>query len=128
MAESRDTCPFCSIDPKRWIASSDAAIAFLDGFPIAEHHTLVIPQRHVASLFDLDVSEQAEVWRLASEVRHRLADEFGIEAFNIGVNDGVPAGQTVLHAHVHVIPRVTGDSDDPRGGIRWVIPDKARYW
>jgi diadenosine tetraphosphate (Ap4A) HIT family hydrolase len=128
MAESRDTCPFCSVDAKRWIASSDAAIAFLDGFPVAEHHTLVIPRRHVASLFELDANELADVWALVTEVRRSLAEEFGIQAFNVGVNDGVLAGQTVLHAHVHVIPRVAGDSDDPRGGIRWVIPDKARYW
>lgn len=128
MVENRDPCPFCSIDSERWTTSSDAAIAFLDGYPVAEHHILVIPRRHVVSLFDLDASEQAEVSRLAHEVRRRLSDEFGIQAFNVGVNDGVAAGQTVAHAHIHVIPRVAGDSDDPRGGIRWVIPDKARYW
>ena len=128
MDESLGDCPFCSIDPQRLISSSETAIAFWASYPVNNHHALVIPRRHVVSLFDLNDEEQTAVWRLARDIRNRLVGEFGIEAFNIGVNDGVLAGQTVLHAHLHVIPRVVGDSDDPRGGIRWVIPDKARYW
>ncbi len=128
MADDVGRCPFCELNATDVVAASEFAVAFRDRYPVAEHHTLVIPRRHVASLFELDANELADVWALVAEVRQSLAVEFGIEAFNVGVNDGVAAGQTVLHAHVHVIPRVLGDSDDPRGGIRWVIPDKARYW
>ncbi len=128
MADVIGGCPFCELNAADVIAASEFAFAFRDRYPVAEYHTLVIPRRHVASLFELDAYELADVWALVAEVRQTLAEEFEIEAFNVGVNDGLPAGQTVLHAHVHVIPRAYGDSDDPRGGIRWVIPDKARYW
>lgn len=72
--------------------------------------------------------EQAEVWKLVAEVRAMLVAELHPDGFNIGLNDGTPAGQTVMHAHVHVIPRQHGDVADPRGGVRWVIPEKAGYW
>jgi diadenosine tetraphosphate (Ap4A) HIT family hydrolase len=103
-------------------------VAFPDAFPVAEGHMLVVPKRHVASLFDLPDEEQASLWRLVALVRGKLASELKPDGFNIGVNDGPAAGQTVLHAHVHVIPRRAGDVADPRGGVRWVLPAKAPYW
>jgi len=121
-------CPFCTPDPARILLEVDAAIALRDAFPVSDGHSLVVPRRHVASLFDLPVEEQAAIWRLVAEVRQRLQAEFRPAAFNIGVNDGRAAGQTVMHAHIHIIPRYPGDRDDPRGGIRWVLPAKARYW
>jgi diadenosine tetraphosphate (Ap4A) HIT family hydrolase len=121
-------CPFCSIDVGRVLASNEHAVAFADGYAVSRGHTLVVPRRHVASLFDLTPDEQAALWTLVAEVRRRLLDELTPDAFNIGLNDGVAAGQTVMHAHVHVIPRWSGDVPDPRGGVRWVIPAKARYW
>ncbi len=99
-----------------------------DSFPVAEGHTLVVPRAHVTSIFELAKDEQEELWRLVSMVRGRLAKEFSPAGFTIGVNDGEAAGQTVGHAHIHVIPRFEGDTPDPRGGIRWVLPDKAAYW
>lgn len=128
MADDVRGCPFCELNATDVVAASEFAVAFRDRYPVSEHHSLVIPRRHVASLFELDDEELAAVWVLVAEVRRSLAEEFGVEAFNVGLNDGVAAGQTVLHAHVHVIPRADGDSDDPRGGIRWVVPKKARYW
>lgn len=107
---------------------SEFAVAFLDGFPITEGHTLVTPKRHVASLFELPDEEQAAVWRLVAQVRAALVSELQPDGFNVGLNDGPPAGQTVMHAHVHVIPRRIGDVVDPRGGVRWIIPGKAQYW
>jgi diadenosine tetraphosphate (Ap4A) HIT family hydrolase len=89
---------------------------------------LVVPRRHVASLFDLPEGEQAALWRLVAQVRSKLMAELQPDGFNIGVNDGLAAGQTVMHAHIHVIPRRLGDIADPRGGIRWVMPAKAMYW
>jgi diadenosine tetraphosphate (Ap4A) HIT family hydrolase len=123
-----DRCPFCDLDPSQIRIETDAAIAFPDAFPIMEGHTLVVPKRHVASLFDMSDDEQAAVWRLVARVRAELMAELKPDAFNIGINDGRAAGQTVMHAHVHVIPRRKGDSPDPRGGVRWIKPEKARYW
>ena len=98
------------------------------GFPVTEGHSLVVPKKHVASIYELSADEQAALWALVAEARQWLQDQSHPDGFNIGVNDGAAAGQTVAHAHIHVIPRRTGDVPDPRGGIRWVIPDKARYW
>ena len=80
------------------------------------------------SIYELTVTEQNVIWKLVSEVRQRLLTDLKPDGFNIGLNDGLAAGQTVMHAHVHVIPRWSGDVSDPRGGIRWVIADKAAYW
>jgi diadenosine tetraphosphate (Ap4A) HIT family hydrolase len=104
------------------------AAAFRDRYPLSEGHSLVVPGRHVASLSDLTAEEEAELWALVREVREDLAASHDPGGFNIGVNDGEAAGQTVGHAHIHVIPRYAGDVVDPRGGIRWVIPDRAAYW
>ena len=95
---------------------------------MSEGHTLVVPTRHVISIYELTVTEQNVIWELVSEVRQRLLTDLKPDGFNIGLNDGLAAGQTVMHAHVHVIPRWSGDVPDPRGGIRWVIADKAAYW
>ena len=89
---------------------------------------MVVPKRHVASVFDLPVNEFAEIWQMVGKVRTALQSRFRPDAFNIGINDGIPAGQTVAHAHIHVIPRRKGDVPDPRGGIRWIIAEKADYW
>jgi diadenosine tetraphosphate (Ap4A) HIT family hydrolase len=103
-------------------------VAFLDGFPVTQGHTLVVPKRHVASLFEMPEREQEGVWALVAQVRSLLLVELRPDGFTVGLNDGVAAGQTVMHAHVHIIPRRHGDVADPRGGVRWVIPDKAAYW
>jgi diadenosine tetraphosphate (Ap4A) HIT family hydrolase len=122
------SCPFCVIPPESLLKVSHSAVAFHDRYPISVQHTLVIPRRHVASIFELSEPEFADLWLLVATVRRQLIENSDTREFNIGVNDGVTAGQTVLHAHVHVIPRRKGDVVDPRGGIRWVIPEKARYW
>jgi len=107
---------------------SELALALFDAFPVAEGHTLVIPKQHVVSLFDLPERDLAEVWRLVVKVRAKLMADLKPDGFNVGVNDGQAAGQTVMHAHIHVIPRRKGDVADPRGGVRWIFPDKAPYW
>jgi diadenosine tetraphosphate (Ap4A) HIT family hydrolase len=84
--------------------------------------------RHVESLSELSGDEYAGLWELVREFQITLSDEFNPDGFNIGVNDGREAGQTIMHAHVHLIPRYKGDVPDPRGGIRWVIPEKTDYW
>lgn len=117
------SCPFCSLDPgQKWIETEDA-IAFADAYPVSDGHTLVIPRKHVSSIYELTAEAQLAVWSLVTEVRNRLLTGLKPDGFNIGVNDGVAAGQTVEHAHVHIIPRRKGDVADPRGGIRWIIDD-----
>ena len=122
-------CPFCShinnAGPE-WADSTSLAIP--DGFPLNPGHTLVAPRRHVADLFGLAPDEQADVWRLVAKTKSALQAKHRPDAFTIGVNIGTAAGQTVDHAHVHVIPRFNGDVPDPRGGVRWVIPSRAPYW
>ena len=88
----------------------------------------MIPLKHVASLFDLNNAEQADLWKLVASVREQLQREFNPDGFNVGLNDGTAAGQTVMHAHIHVVPRYIGDVADPRGGVRWIISEKADYW
>jgi diadenosine tetraphosphate (Ap4A) HIT family hydrolase len=121
-------CPFCRLETHRIRLESEFAGAFPDRFPVTQGHTLVIPKRHVASLFELPDEEQAAVWRLVAHVRALLLAEFKPDGFNVGLNDGTAAGQTVSHAHVHVIPRRHGDVADPRGGVRWIMPHMAAHW
>jgi diadenosine tetraphosphate (Ap4A) HIT family hydrolase len=125
---SAEQCPFCTLPSERVWLANDHAVAFRDGFPISPGHTLVIPRRHYASVFEVPPEVSTALWRLVAEVRGALAAEVSPDGFNVGVNDGIAAGQTVMHGHVHVIPRLDGDVPDPRGGIRWVVPDKAVYW
>lgn len=121
-------CSFCDLRPDSIVAQDEHAVAFRDRYPVADGHTLVVPRRHVESAFDLDSEELASLWALVARVRGALAAELAADSFTVGLNDGIAAGQTVMHAHVHVIPRRTGDVEDPRGGIRWVIPIRAAYW
>jgi diadenosine tetraphosphate (Ap4A) HIT family hydrolase len=121
-------CPFCRLERSRIRLAREHALAVPDGFPVAVGHTLVLPKRHVESLFDLTGEEQAAVWALVAAVRALLLVELSPDGFTVGLNDGCAAGQTVRHAHVHVIPRRYGDVADPRGGVRWLFPTKAAYW
>jgi diadenosine tetraphosphate (Ap4A) HIT family hydrolase len=121
-------CPFCDVDPSRIQLENEVGIAVVDAFPVSEGHILVVPKKHVASLYDLSSSEQAALWQLAGEVRGYLSHKMHPDGFNVGVNDGEAAGQTVMHAHIHVIPRRMGDDPDPRGGVRRVVAGKAQYW
>ncbi len=82
----------------------------------------------LAALDGLGEEEEAELWRAVRIVRDILGQRYRPDGFNIGVNEGPAAGQTIAHAHIHIIPRYSGDQPDPRGGIRWIFPDKARYW
>jgi diadenosine tetraphosphate (Ap4A) HIT family hydrolase len=121
-------CPFCNISDDRIIASDSNVIAVTDRFPVAKGHSLVIPKKHIRSIFQLEMNEQAKLWEFAVKLRRLLAEKFKPNGLNIGVNDGKSAGQTVEHAHMHIIPRYERDVEDPRGGIRWIIPSKAKYW
>ena len=122
------TCPFCSLPQTRVIDSSPLGLVIRDAFPISPGHTLIIPKRHVGSFFDLEADERAELLALLCQAKVVADKEFSPQGYNIGINDGAAAGQTVPHLHLHLIPRFEGDLPDPRGGVRWVIPEKAKYW
>lgn len=126
--ENSARCPFCALQPERVLLGNGSAIAFRDAYPVSPGHTLVVPVRHVASLFDTTPEERAAMFGLVETAKQQLQVEFGPAGYNIGINDGAAAGQTVSHLHSHQIPRYPGDRPDPRGGIRWVIPEKADYW
>lgn len=121
-------CPFCNLEPSRVYADNDLAVAVLDGYPVSPGHTLIIPKRHFESLFEATEEERGALFDLLDEARTRLLEERQPDGFNIGINDGSAAGQTVMHLHIHLIPRYVGDCDDPRGGVRWVFPNRAAYW
>ena len=128
MANDPDVCPFCDIiDRDETLTATNMGVAFPDAHPVSRGHTLVVPRRHVDDLFELSAYEFDAIWQLVKDVRKQLEGKHSPDGFNVGVNVGRAAGQTVAHAHIHVIPRYTGDVDDPRGGIRWLLPDKAKY-
>ena len=121
-------CPFCPPKDHEIIESHALAVAIKDSFPLTRGHSLVVPRRHVASFFELTVDEQLAIVELLGRAKAALDREYGPDGYNIGINDGAAAGQTVMHLHMHLIPRYKGDADDPRGGVRWIFPKKADYW
>src|SRR5271165_6702709 len=121
-------CPFCSMPSERIVAGNDLAFAVRDGYPISPGHTLIIARRHVASFFEVTDDERTVMLLLLDQAKEELDAQFQPSGYNIGINDGADAGQTVPHLHIHLIPRYRGDRVDPRGGVRWVLPEKADYW
>ena len=121
-------CPFCNLPPERVVASNVHGLVVRDGFPVSPGHTLVLPRRHMGSFFELTPDERRGLLDLLDEARASIATQFKPDGYNLGVNDGAAAGQTVPHMHIHLIPRFTGDVPDPRGGVRWILPLKADYW
>ncbi|CAM3678493.1 HIT family protein [Polynucleobacter antarcticus] len=121
-------CPFCTLPADRIIDSNEYGLVIRDGFPVSPGHTLIIPKRHIGSWFEITEEEQLGLLSLQARAQKILEKEFKPDGYNIGINDGPAAGQTVPHLHIHLIPRFKGDLEDPRGGVRWVIPSKAKYW
>lgn len=121
-------CPFCSLPEDRVIDREGDCVAVYDLFPVSRGHTLIVPDRHVASFRELSEAEWASILRLAQRLgARRRQEDPSIAGFNLGINDGPAAGQTIFHAHVHLIPRRVGDVEHPEGGVRGVIPGRARY-
>lgn len=121
-------CIFCAIGERQVLARNHLAIAIADQFPVTPQHALIIPHRHAETYFDLFEPERRAISLLLDEVRKQIvASDSSVQGFNIGMNAGEAAGQTVMHAHVHLIPRRLGDVPAPRGGVRGVIPGRANY-
>ena len=125
---SEVNCPFCMLPAERILILADEALVIRDAFPVSPGHTLVIPRRHIGSFFKLSDAERTCMVELLARGKAELDLSFQPDGFNIGINDGAAAGQTVQHLHLHLVPRYRGDVPDPRGGVRWVMPGKAKYW
>ena len=121
-------CPFCSPTSAEIVLRNHLCYARYDRYPVSKGHLLIIPLRHVASFFELAEGERQAALDLLWQANSKLAAALHLDGYNVGVNVGQAAGQTVMHAHIHLIPRYQGDVPDPRGGVRFVIPEKANYW
>ena len=126
-----DGCAFCDIEEKidksRIIYQDSTWIAMLDGYPVSEGHTLLIPKRHCETYFDLNFLELESLGVTIGIVKRLLDAKYHPNGYNVGVNCGEAAGQTIMHCHIHIIPRYNGDCENPRGGVRGVIPEKQHY-
>ena len=123
-----DGCLFCSLPSARVLAANSLAVAIRDGYPVTEGHSLVIPRRHVADWFGLTEEEVLACNSLLRALRDTIQrQDQAVTSFNIGMNAGSDAGQTIFHCHIHLIPRRAGDVPNPRGGVRHVIPGKGYY-
>lgn len=121
-------CPFCTPDSLTVVAGSQLAFAVRDANPVTSLHTLILPRRHVSAYFDLFLPEVLAVDELLRQLRDEItAEDHTVRGFNVGINVGATAGQTIPHCHVHLIPRRRGDVPDPWGGVRAIIPGKAHY-
>ena len=120
-----EDCLFCDFDNDELIEEGQYCYARRDGYPVSEHHSLVIPKRHVASYFDLDEDEVIDMHRMVVQMKARIESmDKTVSGFNVGVNVGRDAGQSVFHVPMHLMPRRKGDIDNPQGGVRGVIPAK----
>jgi len=129
MSNSDKVCFFCNRAKKESIYSSEFLFVVRDNkFPVTKHHTLIVPHRHVSDFFDLNNNELNDLAEVLKKQRKLLVNfDKEITGFNVGVNVGVDAGQSIMHCHIHLIPRRKGDMDNPRGGVRGVIPSKQKY-
>jgi diadenosine tetraphosphate (Ap4A) HIT family hydrolase len=119
-------CPFCERNHSI-LTETKLSFAIFDNFPVSRGHTLVIHKRHVATVWELTGDEYTDIFDLVTQVKDIIQNEFSLQGLNIGINCGEAAGQTVFHAHIHVIPRYTGDVPNPCGGVRNIIPGKGDY-
>ena len=123
-----NNCPFCKVESEREIiASSSLSVAFFDSFPVSPGHALIIPRRHVPFFFDLSQEERQDLLNLVDSVKRIVEERYHPDGYNIGINVGEAAGQSIFHVHMHLIPRYQGDVPNPRGGVRGVIPAKQNY-
>jgi diadenosine tetraphosphate (Ap4A) HIT family hydrolase len=126
-----ENCPFCKIErlinKDRIVYQDDTWIAIYDNYPVSQGHVLLIPKRHVETFFNLNMIEFGSLGVTIGIIKMILDKKFHPDGYNIGANCGEAAGQTVMHCHIHIIPRYKGDMENPRGGVRGVIPEKQKY-
>jgi diadenosine tetraphosphate (Ap4A) HIT family hydrolase len=125
---SAAACTFCTLPAERILGANEHAVWILDGHPVSPGHSLIVPKRHVESFFATTPEEREAMLSLIDEAREHVGRDHAPSGYNIGINDGSVAGQTMLHLLVHLIPRFAGDTKHQRGGVRYVIPDRADAW
>ncbi|MGL5330124.1 MAG: HIT family protein [Peptostreptococcaceae bacterium] len=118
-------CIFCEMN--NYVLENEVAYAIFDKFPVSKGHMIFIPKRHIENFFDINRNERESIFELIDEGKKLLDEKYSPDGYNIGINCGEVAGQTVMHVHVHLIPRYNGDTPCPKGGVRGVIPDKMKY-
>ncbi|MDD3129326.1 MAG: HIT family protein [Candidatus Izemoplasmatales bacterium] len=123
------SCLFCDLlkQKERIIYENDLVYAIYDSFPVNKGHILIIPKRHIKTYFELEKDELFSLDEAICSLKRKLDQLYNPSGYNIGINNGESAGQTIMHLHVHLIPRYNKDCDDPRGGVRGVIPEKQKY-
>ncbi len=124
MSEHPD-CPFCR--SQKIVLENELAYADYDSYPVSLGHCLIITRRHIAEYFQATTEEKAAIWALVDEMKVIIDRDYKPDGYNVGVNIGVAGGQSVPHIHIHMIPRYKGDMENPRGGVRGVIPHKQKY-
>jgi diadenosine tetraphosphate (Ap4A) HIT family hydrolase len=122
-------CIFCEYleNREKIVFENNLAFAIYDGFPVNKGHMLIMPKRHVSSYFELSEDEKNDINFLLEISKKHVDQLFNPDGYNVGFNEGIYGGQTIMHCHVHLIPRYIGDVDNPKGGIRGVIPKKQKY-
>lgn len=121
-------CPFCNLNGRvELVNQNDSCLAFYDLFPVNEGHTLIIPKRHESNYFNLSIKEQHDLWDMVNKCKLILDERFHPDGYNVGINIGESAGQSIFHIHIHLIPRYKGDVENPKGGVRGVIAGKQSY-
>ena len=128
MRDPNNPCLFCNINSKDLVFDNEFAFASFDSYPVSKYHSLIVPKRHILDYFELTNDELLACNDLIKKIKKKIQNEDKtVDGFNIGTNSGVAAGQSIMHCHIHLIPRRKGDVDNPQGGVRGVIPLKQHY-
>ena len=128
MRDPNNPCLFCNINSEDLVFDNEFAFASFDSYPVSKHHSLIVPKRHILDYFELTNDELLACNDLIKKIKKKIQNEDKtVDGFNIGTNSGVVAGQSIMHCHLHLIPRRKGDVDNPQGGVRGVIPSKQHY-
>ena len=128
MRDPNNPCLFCNINSKDLVFDNEYAFASFDSYPVSKYHSLIVPKRHISDYFELTNDELLACNDLIKKIKKKIQNEDKtVDGFNIGTNSGVAAGQSIMHCHIHLIPRRKGDVDNPQGGVRGVIPSKQHY-
>ena len=128
MRDPNNPCLFCNINSKDLVFDNEFAFASFDSYPVSKYHSLIVPKRHILDYFELSNDELLACNDLIKKIKKKIQNEDKtVDGFNIGTNSGVAAGQSIMHCHIHLIPRRKGDVDNPQGGVRGVIPSKQHY-
>ena len=128
MKDPNNPCLFCNTDKKEYIFENDLAFATFDSYPVSKYHVLIIPKRHVKNYFELSSDELIACNKIIMLSKNKIEkDDQAIDGFNLGTNCGKVAGQSINHCHIHLIPRRKGDTENPQGGVRGVIPSMQHY-